>query len=698
VASYILNIGVRNMKTFIKFFAGLLVLLVIAAAGFLYTFDANSYKHEIAGLAEAVTGRPISIAGDMDISLYPWIGIKVNEVTIENSAGFSRRTFATIGQLDVSVKIVPLLQKRLEIDRLVLHRLAVNFEKNAEGKTNWSDISGASGNGEVESRLGLAGLSVGRIDLKEARLGWLDAGTGRQFTISKMSLATKAIVKGEPLPLELKALVENSQPEWVAAVNAKTELVFRPDSAVVDAKGLKLGARALLPDSEIGKIKIAMVADSSVDLQTHSAKVTNAKLGLLGLVMAGTFDVENLFSSPVVQGPVKVKPFEAAKLAEHLKLELPQLANPESLKSVSLAAKFKTDFGSVHLDDITAEVDQSQVSGYVHVAGLSEPVVQYELQADRINLDDYMPVADESGKAGALIPLDFVRAAALDGLIDIETAVVGGIEVNDLQVTSSIENGILTANPAMMRVHDGEVSAALRFDARETPTLQVTAEVRRVDADGSLNPLLTSIIGDQAPVISGQVDADINLSAIGFSIAALQRSAKGTAKLGMAGGSVTGIDFNYASQSVVADYAERNDFRVSRTFNEEYVPDRVTPFESLNASFKIGRGRLVNEDFLMVSKDVNVNGSGSIDFVNRRLDYRPEIDMHAKKTGNIRDKLRDHPMMYHAHGPFGAIRCDFDLARYDLHLGRLMIQEAKAHRNRQINKQSQDNWQNALSK
>jgi len=474
--------------------------------------------------------------------------------------------------------------------------------------------------------------------------------------------------------------------------------VFSPDSAVVEAKGLKLGARALLQDSEIGKIKIALLADSAVDLQTQSAQLTNARLGMLGLVMAGTFDVENLFSSPIVQGPVKVRRFEAATLAEHLKLELPQLASPQSLKSVSLAAMLKTDFGSVHLDDIDAKIDQSQVSGYVHVAGLSQPVVQYELQADRINLDDYMPVADETGEAGALIPLGFVRAAALDGLIDIESAIIGGVEVNALQLTSSIENGIFTANPAMMRVHDGEASAALRFDAREMPTLQITAEVRQVDADGSLNPLMTGIIGDQAPVISGQVDADINLSATGFSLEALKRSAKGTAKLDMAGGSIKGIDFNYASQSVVADYAERNDFRVSRTFNEDYVPDRVTPFESLNASFKIDRGRLVNNDLVMVSKDVNVNGSGSIDFINRELDYRPEIDMHAKKTGNIRDKLRDHPMMYHAHGPFGAIRCDFDLARYDLHLGRLMIQEAKAHRNRQINKQSQNNWQNALSK
>ena len=66
------------MKTFLKFFASIVVLLVIAVAGFVYTFDANNYKEEIAKLAESVTGRPINIAGDMDISLYPWIGIKIN--------------------------------------------------------------------------------------------------------------------------------------------------------------------------------------------------------------------------------------------------------------------------------------------------------------------------------------------------------------------------------------------------------------------------------------------------------------------------------------------------------------------------------------------------------------------------------------------------------------------------------------------
>jgi hypothetical protein len=166
----------------------------------------------------------------------------------------------------------------------------------------------------------------------------------------------------------------------------------------------------------------------------------------------------------------------------------------------------------------------------------------------------------------------------------------------------------------------------------------------------------------------------------------------------MTKGEIRGIDFNYASQSVVVDYADRNSFRVSRTFNDEYVPDSITEFNSLSATFKVENGKLVNKDFLMISEPVNVTGSGSIDYVQGKLDYRPVIDMNVRKTGNVRDKLRDHPMEYHAHGLFKNVAFDFNVEKYDLHLGRLMIQEARANRNKKINRQKQGTWTNVLSR
>ena len=693
-----MNNGVIIMKTFLKVFVGIVVLLVIAAAGFVYTFDANNYKEEITELAESVTGRPISIAGDMELSLYPWIGIKINDVTIENTSGFSNKTFATIGQFDVRIKIAPLLQKRLDIDKLVLHRLAVNFEINAAGEDNWSDFSGVSESDKVKSEFGLAGLAIGGIDLTDSKLTWLDANTGKQFKISKLSLSTQAINKGEPLPVEIKAYVESNQPEWQAAIKATTRLDFDDSKAAFNANGLKLTATALLPSKQMGKVSFAMVADSAINLQTQTAKLTNARLGAVGLVMSGTFDIENIFSVPVIQGPLKVKTFEAGAVAKHFKLDMPQFANSQSLKKISLATSFKTDFNTVYLDDISAIVDESKVKGFVHITGMSQPVINYELKTDRINFDNYRVVSNEPDQDEAPLLLGFIRAVDLEGVLDVETATVGDIELKKLHIASNIENDIVNANPITMLVSEGEVKAAMRLDTRKTPAVSFVAEVKQVDADASINPLLNNIIGDEAPTLKGLVNADAKLSARGSSVTALKTSAQGTIKVSMDKAIVKGIDFDHASQSVVVDYAERNDFRVSRTFNNEYVPDRTTEFNSLRATFKVSKGRLVNKDLLLVSDQVNVTGSGSIDFMNAKLDYRPVIDMNMKSTVNVRDKLRDHPMEYHAHGLLGELTTEFDVDRYDLHMGRLMLQEAKANRNRRINSQSQGAWTNALSK
>ena len=686
------------MKTFFKLIAGLIGIIIIALAGFIYTFDANQYKTEITEQLASATGRQISIAGDLDISLYPWIGMKVNDVTVSNDEAYSNRTFLTIDECDVRIRIIPLLRKRLEIERLVLNRLSLNLEKNTAGEKNWAGVFGKSESHQSESGFGLAGLAIGGIDLRDARLRWLDSSTGREVKVSKLSMSAEAINNDRFLPLELKGLVESSQPGWMAVVNAEAKLDFNESAAIFDARDLKLTAKALLPSSKIDNVKIAMVADSTIDLENQRASLSNARLGLLGLVISGDIDIEDLFSLPRIHGPVKVKTFEARELAENLGYEIPQLVNGQSLKKISLTANLYSDFDTLKLDNMAANMDKSKVKGFVHLEKADKPIVRFDLEVDRLNLDDYRFVTQPVVTEKKPIWLEVTRAIGLEGEVDVETANVNGIELRQLHVTASVEDTVVKADPIRMQVNEGEIVAAIRIDAGETPALSLAAEAKQVAAESSINPLLDNILGDDAPDLSGPVDADIELNAAGTGVAEWQTSARGTLKAWMTEGEIRGIDFNYASQSVVVDYADRNGFRVSRTFNDEYVPDSITEFNSLSATLKVENGKLVNKDFLMISEPVNVTGSGSIDYVQGKLDYRPVIDMNVKNTGNVRDKLRDHPMEYHAHGLFKNVAYDFNVEKYDLHLGRLMIQEAKANRNKKINRQKQGTWTNVLSK
>ncbi|MDH3342228.1 MAG: AsmA family protein, partial [Gammaproteobacteria bacterium] len=82
------------MKKFLISVVVVLLLAILSIAGFIYTFDANKYKNEVAEAVSEIVGRQVEILGDVDISIYPWIGVTLNNLTIENNTDFSNKSFA----------------------------------------------------------------------------------------------------------------------------------------------------------------------------------------------------------------------------------------------------------------------------------------------------------------------------------------------------------------------------------------------------------------------------------------------------------------------------------------------------------------------------------------------------------------------------------------------------------------------------
>lgn len=679
------------MKKLFKYILILLLLILLAVAAFVYTFDANKYKKEVAEVVALMIGQAVSIRGDVDISVYPWIGIKLNDVTVYNNSGFSRKNFATIGQFDISVKIIPLLQKRLDIDKLVMHRLVVDFEKNAAGENNWSGLSSAGGN-SVESKYGLAGLVIGGIELVDSSFSWLDVSADKLFKISRMSLVTEAVIKGQPLPVVLRAYVESNKPEWQASVSVKANLEFNTDSPTFNANNLKLAVKALLPGEKMDKISFVMVSNSLINFQKKTAKLTKTRFSVFGLIFSGTFDVENIFSVPTIYGPLKVKKFEAGKLAEALKIDMPVMINTENLKNISLTAMFNTDFDNVYLDDIVANIDDSLVNGFVHITDINQAVVRYGLDADKVAFYDYVTVDSESENAEIMFPLDLIRSANLEGTFDIQKVTLNDVELTEFHVSSNIKDDIVRANPVTMLVGGGEVKAAMELDARSIPLGKFTVELKKVDARKSINLLLKDIMGNNAITFNGGVNASVNINTKGASIARQKKSAKGTVVIDMDKTIVQGIDLNHASRSVVADYANKNKFRTRKAYVPKYEPEQNTEINSLHATFQVSHGKILNSDLLLVSENADVSGSGSIDFINNKIDYRPVIDIDVKDRTDIRDKLRDHPMEYHVQGDFGDLTTTFNLDKYELFVGRSLIHGSKSRRNKRLNAKEKKLW------
>ena len=158
------------MKKFIRITVSLvsaIVLLLLAAGVILViTVQPNDFKPEIEAVVKNALGRELRIDGDLNLSLFPGLGLETGRIALGNSPGFKEQDLAEVQHANIKVKLLPLLSKRLEVNRIVLKGLTVHLERSAQGIGNWEDFSNTETSGQKSfdiskmATLVLAGLSL----------------------------------------------------------------------------------------------------------------------------------------------------------------------------------------------------------------------------------------------------------------------------------------------------------------------------------------------------------------------------------------------------------------------------------------------------------------------------------------------------------------------------------------------------------
>ncbi len=107
------------MKKFLKRFAislGILLLIFLLALVVIpLVVDPNDYKDQIQNVVKTHTGRDLNLTGDIKLSLFPWIGVELGKTSLDNAAGFGSKPFAAIESVDIRVKLLPLLESKIEV-------------------------------------------------------------------------------------------------------------------------------------------------------------------------------------------------------------------------------------------------------------------------------------------------------------------------------------------------------------------------------------------------------------------------------------------------------------------------------------------------------------------------------------------------------------------------------------------------------
>ncbi|OUR89529.1 AsmA family protein, partial [Cycloclasticus sp. 44_32_T64] len=187
------------MGKLLKIIAGLVLLIIVAAVVAPMVIDPNDYREEIQAVVKDKTGRDLTIKGDLSLSIFPWVGVGINDVSLSNATGFSAQYFAEIKQANVKVKLLPLLSQQVEVSTVVLKGMSLNLAKNKAGVTNWDDLAQPSADktkatttasDEKSSAAGLGALAIGGLQIVDANITWNDASKGESYSLADLDLTT----------------------------------------------------------------------------------------------------------------------------------------------------------------------------------------------------------------------------------------------------------------------------------------------------------------------------------------------------------------------------------------------------------------------------------------------------------------------------------------------------------------------------
>src|SRR3954470_4352393 len=127
------------MRRFAIGFGVFVVVVILAVVIFALTFNVNKYHATIQSELEKRLGREITL-GDMHLGFFP-LRFQVDNPTIaEDSLFGTGASFVKAQQLDVSLKLLPLLHKQVEVDSITLERPIVNLIKNQVGVWNFASV------------------------------------------------------------------------------------------------------------------------------------------------------------------------------------------------------------------------------------------------------------------------------------------------------------------------------------------------------------------------------------------------------------------------------------------------------------------------------------------------------------------------------------------------------------------------------
>lgn len=486
----------------------------------------------------------------------------------------------------------------------------------------------------------------------------------QQYTLSNFNLNTQA--SGKELPFSqanltlsgdinadmVKQLVTLNDLTLSAQANKDKQSIDAKLSAQISSnlanqqstiKDLVLSAELLDPALPSGKAKLNLSADVSADMKQQTMTLSALVIDAYDVLINGDIKTSNLLSdNPNFTGSLIVKPFNLRQLANNMNVELPVMADDETLKLVQINTEFEGSTKHINAKQLNVTLDQSKLSGNFAINNFIKPAFNFKLTLDEIDADRYLPPVSKTEKATAAsptasteassatdeLPLDALRQINAKGTLDIGKLKISGTHSDKIHLEINATNGLINLSPMSANLYDGQYQGNVGLDARgKTLKLSINEHLNGVKA----GPLLKDLTGDDK--LSGIVNAQAKLSGNGATVKQIKQTLSGTGNFSFTNGAVKGVNI---AESIRKAKAALKGQKLA-TSDEQLQTD----FSNLSGSFTANDGIISNQDLLAMSPLLRINGSGKVDLPKEGIDYGLKVSIVEASTGQGGKALAD---------------------------------------------------------
>ncbi len=670
---------------------GVVLALVVAALGTLYAlFDGEKIKAELTRVVMEQKQRKLDIAGKLELSVWPDVGIKLGRLTLSEPGG--KAEFLALDSVRVEVAVMPLLSKQVKVQRIEVDGLKATLVKHKDGTLNIADLTGGAadkeGSAKAAPKVGAGDtasapvqIDIAGIKIANAQLTWRDEKNKETTSLSNLDLGSGRVQADsgkQTLAVDALSLAAKGK---TGADSFELKLdVPRLDISPDRSSGETLNLTANLASS--GRTLVAKLVLSGVEGNAKALKIGKMVLDLDA--KAGESTLKAHLDSPVA-ADIAAQTVALEKLAGSIDLANPQM--PMKQLKLPLAGSLRADLAKQSAAlDLGTRFDESKIALKLKVAKFAPLALGFDLDIDTLNVDKYLPpkkaeekAATGPAAAGKTAPEGKQAAGGKESKLDFSALkghdVNGALRIGSLQVSKlklakvnakiKLAGGRLEVAPLTLNLYEGSASGSLSLNAAGN---QVGLKQNLTGI--SINPLMKDLADKD--LLEGRGNVALDLTSHGDTVTAMKKALGGTASLSLRDGAIKGINLAQTMRDIKAKLSALQG-KAEGTTQKAKAGDK-TDFSEFTASLKITNGVARNDDLAMKSPFLRLTGAGDIDIGAGQMNYLAKATLVNTSTGQggkEADKVKSLTVPVRVTGPFDALA-------YKPELGDLAAEMAKA--------------------